>query len=97
MISAGCQSGIEGTVSLANILSKHYAAIGYPPEQRPFQPHFTLGRIKQPSDAAGFDEFSNDLVNVSFGILDIEEITVFMSELKKSGARHTPMQRIKLK
>ena len=36
-------------------LEKAFAALGYPPEGRAFNPHLTLGRVKSPAnrDAAG--------------------------------------------
>ncbi len=97
VIYAGCTEGEEAAVTLAGHVSEFLAPIGFPPDARRYRPHFTLGRIKQPADALGIGDFLPELAARHFGMIEVEELVVFMSELKKQGARHTPMQRIPLK
>lgn len=93
---AGCRDGEEAAVSLAGHVSAALSEIGYPADPRRYSPHFTLGRIKQPADALGIESVLPELQARVYGTLEVEELVVFMSELKKQGARHTPMQRIPL-
>ena len=47
---AGLAEGGEPLVALAAAVSLALASRGVPPEPRPFAPHLTLGRVREPSD-----------------------------------------------
>lgn len=96
-VFAGCGEGTAAAIALSGRIEEYVAPLGYPSEARPYHPHFTLGRVKQPADARGLAEFITADKQPVFGTIDVSEIVVFMSELKKHGARHTPMQRIPLR
>jgi 2'-5' RNA ligase len=95
-ICAGCEAG---RIELANLHAKldmNLSSIGFEKDKRKFLPHITLGRVKTPKDAWGLEEIINDAPEIHFGITDIESMTLFMSELKKTGAEYSPMHRIEL-
>lgn len=94
---AECTQGREEATQLAEAVEGALAPLGYLPDGRKYAPHLTLGRIKKPSDALGIENHAQELAQARFGVIEVEEVVVFMSELKKHGARHTPMQRIRLK
>lgn len=61
---------------------------GFPPEDRPFSPHLTLGRCRESIPAArGILGKYRDVV---CGTLNVEKIVLFESRLKPSGAVHLP-------
>lgn len=93
---AGCGLGADALSTLAQTVESHLDAVGYPPERRPYHPHLTLGRVKQPRDGAGLADALADAARTQFGLVDVDEVVIFMSERRKSGPRYTPMQRIAL-
>ena len=95
-IWAGCAMGRDRLQLLAKNIEDELATLGYPPERRPYSPHLTLGRVKQPSFARGIEEYIEDGKQMDFGACDISEVVVYMSELKKDGAIYSPMHHIKL-
>lgn len=88
---AGCAEGSDQATRLARDLEAACARIGYPPEKRPYRPHITLGRVKNPRDADEAILRIEDGANTDFDSTDVRSAVVFMSELTKSGAEYTPM------
>lgn len=64
-------------------------AAGMAPEERPFRAHLTLGRFQDRARRPA-------LPPVDLGILPIEELILFQSELHPKGAVHTPLARYRL-
>lgn len=95
-IYAGCGEGSDMAQLLNTNIEESFTPLGYLPDKRTYHPHFTLGRVKKPADAAGFIDIADSLREVTFGAMEVHEVVVFMSELKKSGARYTPMQHVEL-
>jgi 2'-5' RNA ligase len=72
------------------------AALGFPPEDRPFSPHLTLGRVKSP---AGRTALSRSLVNLpppGAPPFQVQEIILFRSNLTPQGATYLPLKVIPL-
>ena len=79
----------EGVDYLSDLADRVADATGVPLEHRPYRPHLTIARQKQPTDlrdiVAALDE-------APFGDpWDVTEITLFESRLGSAGARHTPV------
>jgi len=96
IVWAGCGVGSRETTLLARELEASFEVLGYPPEKKAFTPHVTIGRVRHPRDADGLEELVADTQNTSYGIADIEVVTLFMSDLKRGGAEYTPMFRAPL-
>jgi 2'-5' RNA ligase len=62
---------------------------GFQAEGRPFRPHLTLGRWRDPSPRP-------ELPTVDLGETTLDTLTVFRSELRSGGARYTPLLSLKL-
>ena len=67
------------------------------PERR-FQPHITLGRIKEMGrrDVEVLTELVRKLAEAKFGSWRAEEILLMRSELRSEGARHSILERMAL-
>lgn len=88
----GLQSGGEELKGLAARVEAECRAAGLAPEARAFQPHLTLARARSRDGARAPDVL---------GIPDLEpwsadELILYWSHLKKNGAEHEPIRRIRL-
>ncbi len=96
VVVADIASGRDELAQIASVVDDCFEEFGYPPEKRGFKPHITLGRVKQPHDAEGLHEVIDDAANASFGLLDVAQIVVFMSDLRRTGPVYAPMHRVDL-
>jgi RNA 2',3'-cyclic 3'-phosphodiesterase len=70
--------------------------IGFPREDRPFQPHLTLGRAKS---SRGKDELVGKMEKYKeekLGEFPVEGLTLFKSELTPSGPIYTRLRELRL-
>ncbi len=93
---------------LAADVDRACAAEGFAPEARPFHPHVTLGRVRQPMGSRaggrrrrGSSEGGDGHAIAAclakdgeraFGTSVAEALVLFRSELHPGGARYTPLQ-----
>jgi 2'-5' RNA ligase len=87
-----CQVGPRAPLEqLAQAVERAVVKLGFEPEKRRFRPHLTLGRVRgrahpavtAPVTAAGESQC-------------VDAIALFRSRLGRSGATHTPLERIAL-
>lgn len=81
---AALQRGIEATAV------EH----GFAPESRAFKPHLTLARLRGP--AGGLRDIQAELAGRELGRAYVNEVTVFESVLKRSGAVYQARARLPL-
>jgi 2'-5' RNA ligase len=70
------------------------ARMGYPPEERAFSPHLTIGRVNQHINSADQQKIRTALENCQVGILghaQVQSVHLFRSDLRPSGAVYTPL------
>ncbi len=96
IVWAGCREGGETLTELQKAVEESCASLGYDRERKAFSPHLTLGRVKLPADAYGLKEAAITMQDSDYGYLDIDEVIVYMSELRRSGPVYSPMKRIRL-
>jgi 2''-5'' RNA ligase len=96
VVWAGCGEGKDEIVSLQKNIESNLAELGYEPEKRHFNPHITLGRIKLPADGCGLFDAARGMLDTNYGFMDVDAVTVFMSEMKRSGPVYTPMHHARL-
>jgi len=73
--------------------------LGYPGEGRPFSPHLTLGRVSQNISFQEIQKVSETLFSFqvgTLGVVKVDAITLFRSELFPTGAVYTPLSVVKL-
>lgn len=77
-------------------LEKAFAALGHPPEDRAFNPHLTLGRVRSPKGRERLSKALQELPGLNGPPFLVHEIVLFQSNLSPQGATYTPLKVIPL-
>jgi RNA 2',3'-cyclic 3'-phosphodiesterase len=88
---AGIGAGVEPFVALEREVTARLDACGIPPEERPYRPHVTIARVREPAGLRArplLDEFDAR----AFGASSVETITLFQSRLSPKGSVYVPLQ-----
>jgi RNA 2',3'-cyclic 3'-phosphodiesterase len=77
---------------LHQAVERECAAAGFKREERPFHPHLTIARLRQPTGARALAELHREL---GFAALELKvnEIVLMRSELDPRGSRYTTLSR----
>lgn len=92
VIWMGFQEGKETIVAIQKQLEGEFEKIGFQPEDRPFHPHLTLGRMRS---NRGKDELVRGMERYKeeeFGDFQIEKVILFKSDLRPTGPIYTPLR-----
>jgi len=87
--------GIEAPAALQALqrgIEAAAARLGYEPENRPFSPHLTIGRVNQNASAAEVQQIRAALEQTRVGALGavtVEAVQIFKSDLQPGGAVYT--------
>ncbi len=84
----GVQTEDKTLSRLHEMLETELGAIGFPREGRRFRPHVTLGRVRGSRGLSDLRSVIERHRDFDAGKLDIEEVTLFESELDPRGARY---------
>jgi 2'-5' RNA ligase len=87
-------SGFEPLVTLHRRVEKSVAALGFPPEEKPFSPHVTIGRLRSGDNAAALAKKIEEVGNREFGAVTVEGLNLFASRLYPTGAVYTSLGRV---
>jgi len=88
---AGITTGAETLGELAEAIDLNLGVLDFGPETRKFSPHLTLARIKQPNAGKSVRNLvEQSPVDIIAG-QTVGEITVFQSELTRSGPIYTSL------
>lgn len=94
--------GLQAPAALAQLAAEvddAMSALGFGREARPFTPHLTLARVRreaQPRQLAGLQSaLAQQAVPAASGVL--EQLVLFESQLKPSGAVYNSLARIELR
>jgi 2'-5' RNA ligase len=71
------------------LLEAGLQGLGFEPEDRPFAPHLTLGRVKTPSRPEPLREMVAAAADFDAGVLTVGRMILFESRLQKSGPEYT--------
>jgi 2'-5' RNA ligase len=92
---AGLTDGRDGLLEVERAVSQRLATL-VPAEDRPYAPHLTLARVKDPAGLSRASLFES-LTTRQFGRVHVDAITLFESRLSSHGATHVPLQRSALR
>jgi len=81
--------GIEGPDTIRRLqtdIETEMSGLGFEPEDRPFSPHLTIGRVRSMRGMAGVMNRFRDFSNADLGSMEVSGIHLMKSDLKPSGA-----------
>lgn len=94
--------GIQAPPKLAELaqqMEQLGLKFGIEPEDRPFSPHLTIGRVQQHAVLEELQALTESLTTIKvgeLGKLSVESICLFRSDLRSSGAIYTLLSRASL-
>ena len=92
--------GLRGEIErLANIqagLEKALETLGFARERRGFSPHLTIGRVRDRQRLQALIEAMSTLELPEFNSFDADEIILYKSDLRPTGAIYTKLHRMPL-
>jgi 2'-5' RNA ligase len=91
VVWAGIGQGVEELSMLEAKTSGRLAECGLPREDRPFRPHLTLARVKDPAGLRS-TALLEGLTECSFGQWNVDAITLFESRTSAHGPVYVPLQ-----
>jgi 2'-5' RNA ligase len=91
---AGCGEGAEALTAVGAAVEKAFVAEGFPREDRPFSPHLTLARVKDPDAGRRLSRALASLPAEPFGTVSITSLVLFQSERTPRGAEYTELLRL---
>ena len=92
---AGISTGVAELAVLEAEVSRRLMDCGVPREDRPYRPHVTLARVREPAGLRTAPLFET-LADRRFGTTRVEAITLFQSRTSPKGAVYTPLHRTRL-
>ena len=95
VIWAGLSDGVEGLEAVERDVTARLSRVGIPPEDRPYSPHLTLGRVKEPGGLQTAAWF-RDLADIVLGATTVEAITLFESRVSSKGPKYIALQQTPL-
>ena len=90
-IWGGVGEGIEELRSLKEEVEIALNAMRFPREKRQYEPHITLGRVRNSRGLEEVGAILHELSDYSFGMASVDEVIIFSSELTKNGPIYTRM------
>jgi len=94
IIWAGLDGATDALEGLKRTLDENLAGLGYVADKRPFQPHLTIGRVKQLNGGDRRSLAANlpRWVEADFGSWTVERVDLMQSVLSPAGAEYSPVQ-----
>lgn len=91
----GTGAGADELVALAARVELAVNACGFEPESRPFSPHLTVARSREPRRTRSAEEASARLAG-AIAWLEVREIVLFRSAPAPGGVRYEPLATLPL-
>ncbi len=88
----GLTEGKETLGHLQKELESSLEKLGFQPEDRPFSPHLTLGRVKSGRGKGALTAKIEKYREEEFGEFQVERVILFKSDLKPSGPIYTALR-----
>lgn len=88
----GAGEGADELVALHKSLEQMLTPMGFRPENRPYTPHLTLGRISGAAGGRGGALLSEQLAKMADldgGAMNVDEVIVYASEPSRDGPHYT--------
>ncbi len=85
--------------ALVRLVEAETEKLGYGPEERPFSPHLTLGRVSQNATPDQVHQVAEALAGLKvgeLGLAEVRELVLFKSDLRPAGAEYTALLKVPL-
>jgi len=93
----GAGQGSDILCQLQDNVEERMAKLGFRPERQRFTPHLTIGRVQQGSHGgAALSEQLTKLANFDGGLMEVDEVIVYGSELSREGPTYHVLGRAPL-
>ena len=99
VIWAGIVGEVKAATQLARRIEAECVKLGFPPEERPFSPHFTLGRVSRDAGLKQRTQLGDIVRRFDLGpvgAIRADAIHLMRSELKPTGSVYTSLGNVKL-
>ncbi len=96
VIWIGVEDGKEEVTSFQKKLEIGLKKIGFPPDDHPFHPHLTLGRMRSSRGKEDLIKRMERYREDEFGEVQVEKVILFKSDLRPSGPIYTSLREIRL-
>ena len=99
VIWAGLVGQVQPATLLAHRIENECARMGFEPDDRPFSPHLTLGRVSREADLSERYQVGEMVrrLDISLkGVIHADAVHLIRSELKPAGSTYTPLGSVKL-
>ena len=90
----GVAEGREGLMQAEAMIGARLAALGIAPEGRPYSPHLTLARVRDPAGLKAAPLFEG--LDGALGETHVDAITLFRSHLSPKGPTYVTLERTQL-
>ena len=92
VIWIGLEDADSGLANLQASVERAMGRLGLPPEERPFSPHLTLGRVRDGASARDYDGIAAALADATplpAATLHVGELSLMRSVLRPDGPEYT--------
>lgn len=79
------------------MLESRFKKIGFRGEDRTFQPHLTLGRVRSARGKAELIKRMEMFKGSDFGEFEVDKVILFKSDLTKEGPIYTPLKEVRFR
>jgi len=91
VIWVGLRGQIGPLAELARQVEAALVPLGFKPEERPFRPHLTIGRVRGRQRLHALQEILLARQDFTAEPFDAYQVILYKSELRPDGARYTPL------
>lgn len=91
VVWVGLRGDSEPLLRLRNAVEAAMVSFGFRPEDRPFKPHLTLGRVRGRQRIKSLQQILLARRDFTAEPFDVAELVLYKSELRPDGARYTPL------
>jgi RNA 2',3'-cyclic 3'-phosphodiesterase len=84
----GLDRGAAACAALAAAVDTVLSPLGFAPESRPFTPHLTVARFREPGRVGDVEGLARELTAACLPVVPVEALTLWRSLLGPSGPRY---------
>ena len=95
VVWVGLRGDLEAAKHLHRVIDTALVTAGFGPDDRPFRPHLTIGRVRGPGRGDWRPAYA-ERSGIACGGFRVQEVVLFRSHLGPGGASHEALRRFPL-